>query len=111
MIGYLADNREYENGCYGSAIKIVNVVSVIMMADGQKLNDTYVVDLTDHITIHSKSVHGIRDAWAIFGDITKTNLIHSYQYGEEHDWIGYTLPFAILTEGEGIAVSLMKETD
>ncbi len=34
MIGYLADNREYENGCYGSAIKIVNVVSVIMMADG-----------------------------------------------------------------------------
>jgi O-antigen/teichoic acid export membrane protein len=34
MIGYLANNPEYENGCYGSAIKIVNVVSVIMMADG-----------------------------------------------------------------------------
>lgn len=83
----------------------------IMMANEQKLNDTYIVDLTDYITIHSKSVHGIRDAWEIFGDATKTHSIHSYQYGEEHDWMGYTLPFAILTEGEGIAVSLMKEVD
>lgn len=34
MIGYLAVNSEYENGCYGSAIKIINVISIVMMADG-----------------------------------------------------------------------------
>lgn len=34
MIGYLAVNNEYENGCYGSAIKIINVISIVMMADG-----------------------------------------------------------------------------
>ena len=34
MIGYLAVNSEYENGCYGSAIKIINVISIVIMADG-----------------------------------------------------------------------------
>ncbi|WP_300848725.1 oligosaccharide flippase family protein [uncultured Acetatifactor sp.] len=34
MIGYLASNPEYENGCYGTALKLINIVSTIVMADG-----------------------------------------------------------------------------
>ena len=37
MIGYLSVNPEYENGCYGSAIKLINIISIIIMADGQVL--------------------------------------------------------------------------
>lgn len=81
----------------------------IRMANRKKLNDTYIVDLGDHITVHSASLHTVQEAWEIFGDPKKTMRIRSSQYGDEAVWTGYTLPVAILTEGDGVAVSLMKE--
>lgn len=83
----------------------------IRMADGTELTDTYIVDLGEHITVHCAALRGIREAWAVFGDPEKTERIHSWQFGEEADWTGWTVPVAILTEGGGVAVSLMKEVD
>ena len=84
----------------------------IRMADRTKLNNTYIVRLDeDHITIHSADVNGLREAWEIFGDPEKTKKIHSYQFGDEADWTGFTEPTSILEEDDGVAVSLRKEAD
>jgi hypothetical protein len=84
----------------------------IELADGTRLNNSYIVKLDeDHLTVHSKDVHGFREAVRIFGDPEKTNRIHSYQFGDEEDWTGFTEPTAILEEDDGVAVSLRKEAD
>lgn len=81
----------------------------IRMANRKKLNDTYIVDLGDHITVHSASLHTVQEAWEIFGDPKKTMRIHSSQYGDEADWTGYTVPTGILVENGGVVVNLVKE--
>lgn len=82
----------------------------IRLANRKKLSDTYIVQLDDeHITVHSANVTNMRDAYELFGDPQKTKKIHSNQYGDEKDWLGFTVPTAILIEDGGAVVSLAKE--
>jgi len=67
MIGYLASNAEYENGCYGSALKLVNIISVIIMADGQVLASRNARDfaIKDHVSIIKHINLGFRYVWIV----------------------------------------------
>lgn len=37
MIGYLASNSEYQNGCYGTALKLINTIVLVVIVDTQVL--------------------------------------------------------------------------
>ena len=68
----------------------------LTMADGTTVEDAYIVSLgEDNIAVYAKSIHSVRDAWKIFGSAKKTKAIHSYQYGDEADWEGFTEPEAV----------------
>lgn len=84
----------------------------LVMADGTRVADAYVVDLGEAgIAIYAESIPTVRDAWAIFGDPEKTVVIHSYQYGEETVWEEYTEPAAIQAMPAAIQICLKREAD
>lgn len=82
----------------------------LTMADQTKVEDAYVVDLGDnHIAIYAKNIHSVREAWQIFGDPEKTASMHSYQYGEEADWNGYTEPTAVQVQPDSAAMICLEK--
>lgn len=82
----------------------------IRLANRQKLNNTYIVGLDDeHITVHASGITTMQEAFTLFGDPQKTKRIHSNQYGDEADWVGFTVPTGILIENGGAVVNLAKE--
>ena len=63
----------------------------IQLANSRKLEYTYIVRLNDqNIAVYSAVLDNMRDVWKLFGDPKKTEAIHSYQYGDESDWYGFT---------------------
>ena len=83
----------------------------IRTADGTEIRDTYIVRMDmDSIAIYARGITRVRDAWEIFGDPEKTREIHSWQYGDEADWTGYTEPTAIQANRDGAVICLRKGT-
>lgn len=84
----------------------------IVMADGTKIIDTYVVSIgEDKIAIYTATIHSVRDAWEIFGDTEKTKVIHSDQFGDTETWTGFTEPGAIIPGTDQMQIVLMKPAD
>lgn len=83
----------------------------IKLADGTKIEDAYVVDLGDAgIAIYAKGVSSIRQGWYLFcGD--QAERMHSYQYGDEADWIGYTEPAAAQENPDGGVIICLRRGD
>lgn len=82
----------------------------IRLADGTLLENTYIVDLgNDLIAVYSRSVQTAREAWSLFGDPDRTQIIHSDQYQEKRTWMDYTEPQSIQSmPGGGMCVTLGK---
>ena len=79
------------------------------MADGQKVEDAYVVQLDGFIAIYAAGIHHFTEAYGIFGNREKTAVIRSSQYGEEETWEGYTELMSLQIAEGGAAVTLWKE--
>lgn len=82
----------------------------IELADKTKVEDSYVIKLSDEaIAICSASIHNVRDMWALFSDSCRTASMHSWQYGDEADWIGFTEPTSIqMNTDNTITICLAK---
>lgn len=92
MIGYMAIKPDYENGCYGSAIKLINIISIIIMADGQVLASRnardYAIRNYDALFKHIKL--GFRYVWAvgipiIVGQFLLADRISIWFFGEGYE--------------------------
>ena len=67
----------------------------LILADGTKVLNAYVVFLEEgKIAIYADEITNVREAVELFADPKRTAAIHSYQYGEEHDWEGYVEVYA-----------------
>lgn len=82
----------------------------LTMADGTRVENAYVVDLGEAgIAVYAAGLGTVREAWAVFGDPARTAVIHSYQYGEEAVWEGYTEPAAIQAMAAAVQICLARE--
>lgn len=81
----------------------------IELADGTKLEDSYVVKMGgEGIAVYTKAVRSLREAWVLFGDPEKTRRIVSDQYGDVNEWNGFTEPTAIQAGEDGAVICLRK---
>ena len=81
----------------------------IELADETKVEDAYVVNLDrTNIAIYVNGVHTFSEMYAWFGSAETTSHIHSYQYGDEQDWNGYTETIGIQISEEYSIASLRK---
>ena len=79
----------------------------IRMADGTVIDNAYVVKMTaDRIAIYAAWDSGFAGLYGIFGDPERTGHMHSFQYGDEQDWDGYTEPNS-MTISDGTAVVVL----
>lgn len=83
----------------------------IELADKTQVYNTYVVNLDGKIAIYINEPMGFAEMYGLFGDPKKTKRIHSYQYGDEQDWIGYTAPYAMEERDNGAVVCLNKSEE
>lgn len=84
----------------------------IELADGKKLTDTYIVKLDENnIAVYSGTVNSLSQAWKLFGSPKKTEKIHSNQYGDEADWIGYTEPVAIQLNEHDTMICMRRQPE
>lgn len=84
----------------------------IRLADRTRVNDAYVVKLDEaNIAIYAGSISTVAEAWQKFGDPEKTKKMHSEQYGEKADWIGFTTVTAIQENNNGVSVCLRREVN
>ncbi len=82
----------------------------IQMADNEKIQDAYVVKMdTGKIAIYANRIRSVRSAWEIFGNPEKTSKMHSFQYGDEADWEGYTEVTAMQASESGAVICLKQE--
>lgn len=83
----------------------------IQLANRKKIRDAYVVKMdTGKIAVYAYGIRSVQDAWALFGDPRKTRKIHSYQYGDEADWEGYTEVTAMTASESGAVICLKQGT-
>lgn len=109
MIGFLASNAEYENGCYGSALKLINIISVIIMADGQVLASRNARDyaINDEKSIEKHISLGFRYVWVvgipiIVGLLLLSNRISLWFFGNGYEKVPLLLQIftiRIMTHG------------
>lgn len=109
MIGYLATNPEYENGCYGSALKLINIVSVIIMADGQVLASRNARDyaIDDKKSIKKHVNLGFTYVWLVglpiaVGLLLLSGRISNWFFGNGYEkvpWLLRVFTIRILTHG------------
>ena len=81
----------------------------ITMADGSAVNNSYVVTIdASRINICVKGAHTYSEISNIFGKKTKTQHMVSSQYGDVHEWDGFTdVVLMQIGESESI-IGLMK---
>lgn len=81
----------------------------IRTADGTTVENAYVVKMDGRIAIYGEGEYTFGDVYSIFGNAENTATIHSEQYGDVEDWVGYTVLTSINITEEGFTVCLSKE--
>lgn len=67
----------------------------ILLSDGTKVENAYVVKLSDNRIAIYVTGAGFRDMVAWFCDAALTEHMESYQYGDIREWNGFVLPDAL----------------
>lgn len=84
----------------------------IVLADETVVEDAYIVKLSDtDIAIYIHGVHAFLELYGLFGAVEKITHIHSFQYGDEKEWAGFTVLTSIQTDvGGDSVICLTKQT-
>lgn len=81
----------------------------IETAGGRRIERAYVVKMgMDSIAIYAGTIRSIREALEIFGEPEGIRRIHSWQFGDEADWDGFTTVTAMQANEDGAVICLRK---
>lgn len=80
----------------------------IELTDGTQVFNAYIVQLEEKIAVYINEHTDFSELYELFGDPKKTVRMHSFQYGDEKDWTGYTKPYAMEERDESAMVCLKK---
>lgn len=83
----------------------------LLLADGTEVYNAYVVQLEGAIAIYINEHTAFADLYETFANPNRTEHIHSFQYGDEKDWYGYTVPYAMEEREDSATVCLRRDTE